>query len=554
MADRDRLILGSTLRQHIGGRWAISVYAVLIVTPLGVAASGANVASVEGAQSFGQWLILGLTGSLVIISVLVIANFTAFRNRRVQPVPIWWVVALGAIAGAARSVVVVPLSVELGVIDFSWQEMAIRMVSGGAIGAIFLPMGALLSSIIVTYVTQRRALVGELSELEVERMRASGESEVLRAAVLDELRSEMGELVESGDAEAARAASHRIWEQSEDVRTPKVSWRDVLWATLAHNPYPTFVVVAFWSVSAFGSLVIAAGFVPAIGQLALSIGCIALAFWIGRTLSERFPRAAIAILIGVVVFIELTVGLMAALLFQANPLADNSAAMLANAIWMPVLIFMAGVAVSAVRSGDEVIRQLRDRVSMTQVRTAAQETETARIRKEVAAALHGTLQSQLLASAAGMNQPRIAELMTRSPQEGLEAALASIDAATESTIDMTARLERIQRSWGSLMQVSITGVEHVQGSGHEKSVIRVVEEALANAYRHGHAGTIEITMSAGGDGVGIRVIDDGDGPPGEIRPGLGSALLESLAPGRWTLTRSSDERTVLAVELRNGQT
>jgi len=554
MSKQLRLILGLTLRQHIGGRWAISVISVLLVTPLGIAASGANVASVQGTQSIGQWLILGLAGSVVIIAVLVVANFTAFRNRRVHPVPIWWVVALGLIAGAARSVVVVPLSAELGVIDFSWQEMTIRMISGGSIGAIFLPLGALLSSVIASYITQRRELLHELSDLEVERMRASGESEVLRAAVLDELRAEMGDLVETGDPQAARDASHRIWEQSEEVRTPKVYWRDVLWATLAHNPYPTFVVAAFWSVSAFGSLIIAAGVLPAIGQLLFSIACIAVAFWAGRKLSARFPNVAIGILIAVVVFIEATVGLLAPLLFQRDPLVDNSAAMLANTIWMPVLIFMAGAVVSAIRSGDDVLRQLRERVSATQARTSAQEAETARIRKEVAAALHGTVQSQLLASAAGLNQPRIAELMTRSPQEGLEAALSSIDAATSSTIDIAERLERIERSWGSLMQVTTTGVEYAQGSGHEKSVIRVVEEALANAYRHGHAGIVEVSIAVNRNTVMIRVVDDGDGLPVEVRPGLGSAVLESLAPGAWSLTEVPEGHTMLSVELRDSQT
>jgi len=210
---------------------------------------------------------------------------------------------------------------------------------------------------------------------------------------------------------------------------------------------------------------------------------------------------------------------------------------------------MAGAVVSAIRSGDDVLRQLRERVSATQARTSAQEAETARIRKEVAAALHGTVQSQLLASAAGLNQPRIAELMTRSPQEGLEAALSSIDAATSSTIDIAERLERIERSWGSLMKVTITGVEHAQGTGHDKAVIRVVEEALANAYRHGHAGIVDVSIAMDGNTVMIRVIDDGDGLPTEIRPGLGSAVLESLAPGTWSLTRSSSDRTVLDVVL-----
>jgi len=104
------------------------------------------------------------------------------------------------------------------------------------------------------------------------------------------------------------------------------------------------------------------------------------------------------------------------------------------------------------------------------------------------------------------------------------------------------------------MQVSITGVEHAQASGHAKAVVRVVEEGLANAYRHGHAGSVEVSIAASADGVRIRVLDDGDGPPADIRPGLGSAVLESLAPAEWSLARTSDRRTVLDVLLRESKT
>jgi len=228
--------------------------------------------------------------------------------------------------------------------------------------------------------------------------------------------------------------------------------------------------------------------------------------------------------------------------------------MLANAIWMPVLIFMAGAVVSAIRSGDDVLRQLRDRVSVTQARTAAQEAETARIRKEVASALHGTVQSQLLAAAAGMSQPRIAELMTRNPEEGLEAALASVEAATSSDVDVMERLQRIERSWGSLMQVEVRGMENAHGSNSGKAVIRIVEEGLANAYRHGRASEVTVGISREATGLRIRVVDNGSGPSDTKQTGLGSALLESLAPGAWSLTRGDGRTTVLDVLLSDSET
>lgn len=554
MSDRQRLILGSTLREHIGGRWAISIVSVLAATPMGIAASGANVASVQGRQSIEQWLTLGIVGSLVIIAVLAIANVTAFRNRRIKPVPIWWVAALGVAAGAARSAVVVPLSSELGAITFTWNELVIRILSGAAIGSLLLPIGALLSSVIASYIGQRRELLEELSALEVQRMRLSGESEALRDAVLDELRSEMGEVVESGDPEAARSVSHRIWEQSEDVQLPRVSWRDVLWATVAHNPYPTFGVAGFWAVSAFGSLVIAAGITAALGQIAFSVLCIAICFWFGRRMSARFPSASIAILVAVVLLIELTVTFLAPLLFQDDPLRDNLAAMLANAIWIPFLIFMVGAVVSAIQSGDDVVARLRERVAADQARAAAEEVETARIRKEVAAALHGTVQSQLLAAAAGLNQPRISQLMRTSPQEGLEAALASVDSALATDADVTEHMIRIRRSWGSLMQLSMVGLETARTRDEVIAVTRIVEEALANAYRHGSASTVDVSVTRDEVGLRVQVMDDGHGLKENSEPGLGSAVLESLAPGAWTLIRSKDQRTILEVALGDRQT
>ena len=61
-------------------------------------------------------------------------------------------------------------------------------------------------------------------------------------------------------------------------------------------------------------------------------------------------------------------------------------------------------------------------------------------------------------------------------------------------------------------------------------------------------------MAASADGVRVRVLDDGDGPAADIRPGLGSAVLESLAPGEWSLARTTDQRTVLDVLLRDSKT
>jgi hypothetical protein len=44
------------------------------------------------------WVLAGVAGSAALCGVLAVADVTAFRNRGVRPVPVWWVVALGALA------------------------------------------------------------------------------------------------------------------------------------------------------------------------------------------------------------------------------------------------------------------------------------------------------------------------------------------------------------------------------------------------------------------------------------------------------------------------
>lgn len=87
----------------------------------------------------------------------------------------------------------------------------------------------------------------------------------------------------------------------------------------------------------------------------------------------------------------------------------------------------------------------------------------------------------------------------------------------------------------------------------EREVLRVAQEALGNALRHARAERIEVALSLGPPGVGLRVADDGSGfdpaAPSlrarrlglasmrERAAGLGGRLDIDSAPGRGTVVR-----------------
>jgi signal transduction histidine kinase len=88
-------------------------------------------------------------------------------------------------------------------------------------------------------------------------------------------------------------------------------------------------------------------------------------------------------------------------------------------------------------------------------------------------------------------------------------------------------------------------------AGQEEAVLRVAQEALHNALRHAHAGTVHVALHGNGAGIVLRVTDDGKGfDPSAVRragrhlglvsmrdraAGAGGTLRVDSAPGRGTV-------------------
>jgi len=98
-----RRILGLTLREHIGGRWAISLVGYLILAPFTLITLASDITSMPANNQWVLWLLAAIASYLGFGLVYLLANFTFFRNRRFHPVPIVWVALLGSAASVVRA-------------------------------------------------------------------------------------------------------------------------------------------------------------------------------------------------------------------------------------------------------------------------------------------------------------------------------------------------------------------------------------------------------------------------------------------------------------------
>jgi signal transduction histidine kinase len=114
---------------------------------------------------------------------------------------------------------------------------------------------------------------------------------------------------------------------------------------------------------------------------------------------------------------------------------------------------------------------------------------------------------------------RIARQLRESAREGLGDLRGVLDALAPEAADVSALGKTLQRSGrraaeasGARIEVTITGDSARRLDGPQRlSLVRVFQEALNNALRHGHAKHIQVRLAAPPDRVTLEVSDDGRG-------------------------------------------
>lgn len=174
------------------------------------------------------------------------------------------------------------------------------------------------------------------------------------------------------------------------------------------------------------------------------------------------------------------------------------------------------------------VRQRRDTVSDLASRVDALDSE----RRAVAAHLHSTVQARWTATAM-----RVRRAARSGDAAELDRALAEVEDTLALPQAATDSLAALARAWEGIAAIRLS-VETGIAASQAQTLGQLVEEAVANAIRHGKARNIEILVTAGAGTIDIVVSDDGLGMESGSRPGLGSRWLDSVS--QWE--RSSDSQ------------
>jgi hypothetical protein len=390
--------------------------------------------------------------------------------------------------------------------------------------------------------------VGISYRVEVERIvfQNTGITQTMRGALIESVRTDLENVQTSAQA---RELSHRIWEQEEPQGMQHVSWWKVIQTSIFVNPYASVPVVLLWTMSAIGTLGLSIGFGRAIVQIAFSVVAISIMFWLGKKLNNVrwLPGLLVFILVmGATVFLT---SVVASVLFDPRLWPAGLGLMISNALWLSLVTVLVGIAITAVRSSEQVIDTLESEVTQSELIQVATEREMDGLRKELASQLHGSVQSRLLITAALLDNGEFARVAPLIDPSITAEVLNALD--TNPITSASEAINALAKSWQGLMRVDVELPDESVLRTRTEAIVRVVEEGLSNSFRHGKATEVSIRITAQGNSARIEVEDNGVGLSSEFVKGLGLTVIESLKPMVCELVNIPGAGCRMVVEFRS---
>ncbi len=557
-----------TLRERLGGRWAISLrgYAILCAgVPVAIFSNEAS--ATESAAFAAEWLAVALLGCIALgLYLLVLDRWTPYARRRVRTIPFWMLVLGTAGAGVVLAIAVsggaalfgLPVTTTLAnrvvgyIVIGEWLGLALILVLDGVDRSRRKRTALIERQVAMELATfQQTMLIAELrrqaraevtNELRAAREGVDGRLEALSRQMAPAGDLDISDMLRSVANDEVRSLSARLWTTAARAY-PRVRWWTVLVNTLRYEPLRPLALIAIHVVGNFDSLTTAYGTTTGLAMLAIVSVEVLVIGLVVNALMRRHPRQHVALFVAGALLMQAYLVPFALWRSSLDAGSGSLAWILTQGIAGLTLIFVASAVGSWWRILGSLERSYAQQLDQEQVEAIARSRAVAELARELARELHGSVQSKLVACA--MVSERAVE---SGDVEQLKATLLEakrvLDASLESIekerpeVGIATEVHRKIALWDELCAIDVRIDPALADATAAGGLVgRVVEEGLANAIRHGGAQTIRVTVESVAGAIRIVIEDDGSGAPADVVHGLGSTVLNQATGGAWSLTR-----------------
>jgi signal transduction histidine kinase len=487
-------------------------------------------------------LLLVLTANVVAVAttLVIILLFDWFLKSRVED---FWItlgslVLAGILVGGLKGLLTWLMLDWLGFVDDGLSGPWSRITFSALTGLIVVPAVALFGSLRYRYAEQREALISEKIASEggenypdtLVRFVEGAKQKLAQSKKglgPEGLAAELREIVNSD----LRPLSQEIWVR-ESRKFPSFRLSQIAKVAIGKHVYEPGLVIPIWALTTLIATIRVFSIEEGLLIQVLRSSILFVGLFIASKFKMKTFKGALTVYVvamALVAFVQVSFGTA---LSGGRSFGDDVGFMVANLLWLFQLTLFVGMGKAFLEMGKKVENEFASFLNEKDIAELRSSRELVLRDRQLAQFLHGQMQTKLNGVANRLETRKSSGKVNDDldmVEQVLNEALAQF--GKEQTKTIADAIEAIERDWGGVVQLSFALKEIPLEPGQVEVVREVINEAVANAVRHGFASRVTVVMS---EGPTLEITDDGTGPR-DGQPGLGTTYFESVSTN-WELT------------------
>ena len=570
-------------RDLLCGRHSLDLRPYLFFAPLSILLIPLQESNFSERKNFIFWSLISLLSYLAQLLFIKLSQIILINKRNFQPFALWVIFVIGGASGAIKAVIVYisPQFLEMQVVSL---DLGSRILAGTFVGICVVPIFAVISNQLSLVLQRRKILmqallveeslkfsnqealqkVREATQIAIESEFSSLISETRKQIKNTEGKSleQQYELIASALTLSAqnliRPLSHRLMQDmSQDFPSPPL--RSIFFLAFKKPILPILPTLFLASIVSVITVLREITSIPIIFFI-----CFSEAFFLfiqiisinAFTKSRMSKKSSVNTPIFIVLssFLGVSADYVLSLILFSEYEFLKGELLLLDAFWRLAFICVVSFVVNLIENEAAVEQFISELINTHKIDKMLADQEILRVKQDIARYLHGNLQSRVMALGLSLKVREIKDQVSMDSALSLSQSLLDSPFSEFLAAEDRSLFDEVSfnaTKWDGLLSIhlNIEVADSQLSQIQKRAVGTALEEAFANALRHGLAKEVEIKIYQDGLGITVAVLDDGVGPR-NTPPGLGSRLYDAVATRGWSLQhRLNDEGSILELRI-----
>ena len=552
-------------RQFLCGRNSLDLQIYIFFSPIIIIIQPLNNIANTGTSNLLLITISSVFSFFVLLATIKTFQLIFMKKKEYSPIPIWLIFVIGSLTGAVKGVALFLINKELGVINDSDLILKNQILFAILAWGVIVPVFAATSNQIALVKDRRLIIMDELLLEESVKLVNEDRLTQIKKSVRMAIESDVSLLMQEVQTQITKSKDSTLEERYQQISKVLLDSAENFVRPLSHKlmvdnrmefPSPTlrqiftlalrkpiFPILPLLVLNTISSLTVLLRLELSSFQLLAiclqQIGLLAILIFSLQKFIAIFKHFVIPTTL---FMLALNVYLSALFLKVFNSQISGVAEvnrLVLNFVWELSFFIIVSFISNLFRNELDVRLFVKQLIDSSKIDQSLAQDEALRVQYDIARYLHGNLQSRMMSLGLTL------KMSQHQDEESMSSAMSIADSLLNSPfaeyLDQHARtlVEEVDFAvgkWEGLLKVK-TDIEDLDAKlsfVQKRAIGAVVEEALANALRHGFAKEVDIRIYQGKTGISIDVIDDGIGPRMH-KPGLGTRLYDLVAINGWSL-------------------